>query len=130
MKEKDAASDSLRFARYREDPVGYAREVLGVQWWDKQIEAAMALVRHKRVFVKASHSVGKSFLAGGLVNWFFDCFDPGLCITTAPTARQVQDILWKEIRSQRPVARRNALLPRACQDGNRPGTFRNRVYGA
>lgn len=120
---KDVENDSAGFAQYRDDPVGYAREVLGVQWWDKQIEAATALARHKRVFVKASHSVGKSFLAGGLVNWFFDCFDPGLCITTAPTARQVQDILWKEIRSQRPAARRNALLPRACRMETSPEHF-------
>ena len=101
---------TVDFARYRSDPVAYAREVLGVQWWDKQIEVARRLMQHKRVFVKASHSVGKSFLAGGLVNWFFDCFDPGLCITTAPTARQVQDILWKEIRAQRPRHLRKAFI--------------------
>ena len=59
MKEKEIERDSLRFARYREYPAGYARDVLGARWWDKQIEAATALVRHKRVFVKASHSVGK-----------------------------------------------------------------------
>ena len=111
------------FARYRSDPVGYAREVLAVQWWERQQEVARALLRHHRVFVKASHSVGKSFLAGGLVNWFFDCFDPGLCITTAPTARQVKDILWKEIRSQRPPHLRKALLPRACRMETSPEHF-------
>ena len=103
------------FARYRDDPEGYARDILGVQWWDKQIEVARALLRYRRVFVKASHGIGKSFLAGGLVNWFFDCFDPGLCITTAPNSKQVKDILWKEIRSQRPRHTREVLLPRACR---------------
>ena len=121
--EKEMGKDSAGFARYRSDPVGYARDVLGVAWWDKQAEAAWALIEHKRVFVKASHSVGKSFLAGGLVNWFFDCFDPGLCITTAPTARQVQDILWKEIRSQRPALQRGVLLPRACRMETSPEHF-------
>ena len=86
-----------------------------MQWWERQQEVARALLRHRRVFVKASHSVGKSFLAGGLVNWFFDCFDPGLCITTAPNSRQVKDILWKEIRSQRPRHSKDVLLPRACR---------------
>lgn len=121
--EKEMGKDSAGFARYRNDPVGYAREVLGVRWWDKQVEVARALMQHKRVFVKASHSVGKSFLAGGLVNWFFDCFDLGLCITTAPTARQVQDILWKEIRSQRPALQRGVLLPRACRMETGPEHF-------
>ena len=61
---------------YRLDPEMYAEQVLQVRWWAKQVEVAQALLDHKRVFVKASHSVGKSFLAGGLVNWFFDCFRP------------------------------------------------------
>ena len=54
-----------------------------------------------RVLVKASHNVGKTHLAGGLVNWWYDSFDPGITLTTAPTDRQVQDLLWKEVRTQR-----------------------------
>lgn len=53
------------------------------------------------MLVKASHSVGKTFLGGGLVNWWFDSFDPSITLTTAPTDRQVQDLLWKEVRGQR-----------------------------
>jgi hypothetical protein len=67
--------------------------------------------------------VGKSFLAGGLVNWFFDCFDPGICITTAPTATQVRDILWKEIRVQRPTDRRGSLHPKAPRMETGPDHF-------
>ena len=84
---------------------------------------AKALLTHKRVFVKASHSVGKSFLAGGLVNWFFDCFDPGICITTAPNAPQVRDILWKEVRVQRPAERRGDLQPKAPRMETSPDHF-------
>lgn len=98
--EKSSAVD--RYAKYRIDPAGYARDVLGVDWWSKQIEIAEALLRPPhRVLVKASHSVGKSHLAGGLVNWWYDTRDPGVCLTTAPTARQVHDVLWKEVRRQR-----------------------------
>ncbi len=112
------------------DPVAYAEEVLKVEWWEKQVEIAQALLEHKRVFVKASHSVGKSFLAGGLVNWFFDCFDPGICITTAPNAPQVRDILWKEVRVQRPADLRGALQPKAPRMESSPGPFRGGLYGA
>lgn len=91
-----------RYAKYRYDPAGYARDVLGVTWWAKQIEIAEALMRPPhRVLVKACHSVGKSHLAGGLVNWWYDTRDPGVCITTAPNSRQVVDIIWKEVRRQR-----------------------------
>jgi hypothetical protein len=113
----------MRRRRYRLDPAAYAREVLGVDLWAKQIEVALALLRHKRVFVKASHSVGKSFLAGSLVNWFFDSFDPGLCITTAPNAQQVKDILWKEVRVQRPADLRDALQVKAPRMETGPDHF-------
>ncbi len=97
--------------------------MLAVDWWGKQIEVAEALLCSRRVFVKASHSVGKSFLAGGLVNWFFDCFDPGICITTAPNAPQVRDILWKEVRVQRPTDLRGALQPKAPRMESGPDHF-------
>lgn len=76
--------------------------MLGVEWWSKQQQIAEALLTPPyRVLVKACHSVGKTFLGGGLVNWWFDSFNPGLTLTTAPTDRQVQDLLWKEVRGQR-----------------------------
>lgn len=54
-----------------------------------------------RVKVNAGHNVGKTFLAAVLANWWYDSFDPGIVITTAPTERDVVDLLWTEIRLQR-----------------------------
>jgi hypothetical protein len=51
--------------------------------------------------VSSGHSVGKSLLGACLVNWWFDTRKPALCLTTAPTDRQVKDILWKEVRTLR-----------------------------
>ncbi len=88
--------------RYRTDPLGYAENVLGVTWWHKQQEIAeLLLTPPYRVLAKACHNVGKTHVAGGLVNWFYDSFDPGIALTTAPTDRQVNDLLWKEVRVQR-----------------------------
>ena len=120
--QQDIENEKAR-RRYRRNPTAYAREVLKVHWWGKQVEVAVALLKHKRVFVKASHSVGKSFLAGGLVNWFFDSFDPGICITTAPNAPQVRDILWKEVRVQRPAHLRGVLQPKAPRMETGPDHF-------
>jgi hypothetical protein len=41
-----------------------------------------------------------TYLSGGLVLWSFMCFDPGTTLTTAPTASQVSQVLWKEVRTQ------------------------------
>ncbi|UWX64187.1 hypothetical protein [Deinococcus rubellus] len=51
--------------------------------------------------VDSAHGVGKTFIAAGLVNWFFDAFTPSTTISTAPSADQVELLLWKDIKSQR-----------------------------
>src|SRR5262245_58536004 len=84
------------------DPVAYAREVLGVRLWTKQIEILQALTRppHK-VLVLSGHNVGKTYVAAVAVNWWFDSRNPGVAITTAPTNQDGRVRLWKEIRLQR-----------------------------
>jgi len=103
--EKQKTAESSKSAKkqksYQPDPNKYAAEVLGVKWWAKQQEIARAVVEHSRVFVQASHNVGKTFLTGGLVNWHFDCYAPGITKTTAPNKAQVNRLTWGEVRIQR-----------------------------
>lgn len=99
--------------RYRDDPSGYARDILGLTLTPKQEEVVSLLLKPPRkVLVSSGHSVGKSLLGAVLVNWFFDTREGGICLTTAPTERQVKGILWKEIRR----LREKAKLP-ACWAG-------------
>lgn len=58
--------------------------------------------------VEAGHTVGKTKLASGLVSHFFDCFAPSIVYCFAPTQTQINDLLFKEIRSDR---RANKELP-------------------
>ena len=84
------------------DPVEYAAKVLHVKLAPFQEKAASLIVQPPyKVLVRSANNVGKSFLAGLLVNWFFDTFDPGFVLTTAPTDRQVKGIMWKEVRQLR-----------------------------
>lgn len=46
-------------ARYREDPVAFFREILGVEPWEKQVEIIEAVRDHPRVAVKSGHKVSK-----------------------------------------------------------------------
>src|SRR5580700_3575246 len=111
---QSSPESASNYQRYRTDPVAYARDILEVHWWAKQQEIAQALLKPPhRVLVKACHSVGKTHVAAGLVNWWYDTHDPGVVLTTAPTARQVQDVLWKEVRS-------NAVRAAALQDPRFP----------
>lgn len=107
---EDQARGVAILGQYRDDPAGYARDILGVHWWAKQQEVAHLLCTPPyRVLVRASHEVGKTYLAGSLVNWFYDTRSPGLCLTTAPTDTQVRDLLWKEVRVQRRRAGRGGF---------------------
>jgi len=99
---------------YPTDPVAYARNILEIDLWERQREIAGSLLRPPyRTLVKSAHSVGKTHLAAVLVNWFYDSFDPGLAITTAPIKRDVVDLLWAQVRSQRERVGLGGLLPKA-----------------
>lgn len=54
-----------------------------------------------RLRIEAGHTVGKTKLASGLVNHFFDCFVPSIIYSFAPSYEQVHDLLWKEIKADR-----------------------------
>ena len=79
-------------------PVGFAHEALGVQLWDKQQEVLNAVRDYRRVAVKAGNGLGKGFTAAVSVLWFLCTHHPAIVLTTAPTARQVRHVLWREIR--------------------------------
>lgn len=92
-------------ARYRNDPVGYARDVLGVTPTPDQSRVAESLLQPPhRTLVKSGHNIGKSFLGAWVLNWWYDTRDPSVAISTAPTRKSVEDIVWAQIRLQRLAA--------------------------
>lgn len=97
--------------RIQHDPAGFMADWLGVDLWQKQVEIAEAVRDYRRVAVKSCHSSGKSFLSARIVIWFLHAYPGSVVITTAPTANQVENILWRELRSAYAESRR-ALLGR------------------
>lgn len=91
---------------YAEDPVGFARDVLGVELWEMQATIALTLLDNQRVAVASCFASGKTFLAATLVIWWMCTRSPALVITTAPTGKQVRWLLWREIRKMWGKAKR------------------------
>lgn len=85
------------FAHYRTDPLGYVREVLGVKLWPKQEEILLSLTTEPQIAIRSGQKCGKSRVAACAALWFWSCFPAAFVILTAPTGRQVREILWKEI---------------------------------
>ncbi len=84
--------------RYRGRPNDFALKVLGSRWWSAQEEVGRALTTSRRVAVRSGNGVGKTYLAADLALWFLYTHRPVAVITTAPTLRQVEGVLWREIR--------------------------------
>lgn len=96
--------------KYFSNPVLWAEEYLGIKPWSAQAEVAMSVVDNKNVVVKAGHEVGKSWLAGLLICWWVDTrWDlPGGCfvVSTAPSTRQINAIVWREVRKFHNLAKK------------------------
>lgn len=87
---------------YVGDPVGYAENVLEVRLTPDQENILKCLLTPPyKVLVPSANNTGKSFIAAVATNFWADSYDPGVVLTTAPTRRDVQDLLWGEIRLQR-----------------------------
>src|SRR4051794_38806020 len=112
-------ADRPDLSRYRDDPVGYARDVLGVALWERVADAVRSLlVPPFMVSIDSGHGVGKTHGAAVAVNWWYDTRDPSWAITTAPTDRDVKDLLWTEVRLQRQRAKihlADDLMPAAAE---------------
>lgn len=83
--------------RYRDDPVAFVREILGVEPWAKQVEILETVRDHKRVAVTSGHKTGKSSSAAMLALWYYCSFEDARAVMSSTTARQVDQILWREL---------------------------------
>lgn len=85
--------------RHLLDPGLWVREILGYEPWEKQIQILNSIRDNKVTAVKSCHAAGKSFVASAGILWYLYNHPHSICISTAPTDRQVTGILWKEIRT-------------------------------
>ena len=84
-------------SRYFDNPELWAEEMLGVFLWSKQKEIINSVANNRKTVVKAAHDVGKTYIAAVAVLAFLMTRVPSKVITTAPTWRQVTNVLWREI---------------------------------
>lgn len=88
--------------KYKKNPQAFLTDVLDVKKehiWHKMDEVVDGVKDNKWVAVKAGHSLSKSYSMSRIALWFLYCFPPATVITTAPSFTQVEDILWREIRT-------------------------------
>lgn len=114
------------YEEYANRPNDFVRDVLGMNPWERcegmpaeyasQAEILAALADHRRVAAKAGQKVGKSGLGAWAALWWLNTRVQGRVTLTAPSAHQVDSILWTEIRliaqGQHPAQRAASFIPR------------------
>ena len=92
------AQDFVRDQRdIRKEPVNFASNILGVKPWDKQKQILNAIAANRSVAVRSCNGAGKTFTAAIVILWWLMSYDNAIVITTAPSERQVREILWREL---------------------------------
>lgn len=83
----------------QKNPEIYITKILGEETLEPYHKViCQAVVDYDRIAIKACHAVGKTWICGRLVPWFLTTHKNSIVITTAPTNRQVETLLWGEIR--------------------------------
>jgi hypothetical protein len=86
---------------YRNDPVKFVRVVLQetpLRWQEELLRKIAAGKR--RISVRAGHGVGKSTVCSWAIVWVMCTRFPQKCVMTAPTAGQLFDALFSELKAQ------------------------------
>lgn len=94
-----ASSVQAIVASYVNDPVGFVRIVLGgnPDPWQEQVLRDVAN-GERRISIRAGHGVGKSTTCAWLSIWHMVCRYPQKTVMTAPTAGQLFDALFAEVK--------------------------------
>lgn len=100
-KEKRAAELEQQAEVWKVEPVLYARERLGIELTRDQAAIIESIRDNRRTAVKASHAIGKTFMAAVALNWWYDCWKSHIGYITAPTWGQALGLTFKQTKKMR-----------------------------
>lgn len=115
-----AKSHKVDYSRYQDNPQSYAADILGITLTPDQSRMLQSIVDNRRTLVKASHAIGKTFVAAVAESWWYDCWSKHIGYITAPTWPQAFGLTFKQLKMLRRA--RNlpgAILEREIRDEDR-----------
>lgn len=95
------------FIEKLQDPSYFTEKILNKSLWPMQAEILKSVRDNMRTAVRSCHGIGKTFTAAMCILWFLYTHPKAIVLSTAPTWRQVEKLIWKEIRS----AYRESVVP-------------------
>lgn len=95
MNRQDFIAERIKL--YRKNPVLFANEVVCFVPDEWQSGVLMDVATVPKVSVRSGQGVGKTSIEAVIALWFLSCFPMSRVVATAPTARQLNDVLWAEL---------------------------------
>ena len=95
----EATAVKEKFKEKLQDPSYFTEKILKKQLWPLQAEILQSVRDNMRTAVRSCHGIGKTFTAAMCILWFLYTHPKAIVLSTAPTWRQVEKLIWKEIRS-------------------------------
>ena len=80
------------------DPVFFVQHVLQEPLFRKQGEILRSIKSEPFVSVVGANGTGKDWTAARAILWWLMVKKEAIVVVLAPTHRQVQDVVWKEVR--------------------------------
>ena len=95
---REAYGEHLEMLKLAFEHPCYFAMAIGLEVFPQQWTTARAVLDNGKVAIRGCHSSGKTFMLAVVVVWWALRYEDSIVITTAPTARQVKDIMWPNIR--------------------------------
>ena len=86
-----------KIAEWAASPLKFVTEAIGAVPSDQQADALHKFPKGKRMSIRSGHGTGKDAMASWLILWFESTRTYPKVVATAPTNRQLADILWSEL---------------------------------
>ncbi len=86
-----------KLKEWRKSPLLFVNDCIDVTPTDQQAQALRRFAKTRRMSIRSGHGTGKDATASWLILWFMSTRPYPKVVCTAPTARQLSDILWSEL---------------------------------
>lgn len=99
QRRQEAKRKEIRYTHYQDNPVGFIRDILGVEVIPSDIMSVCNSVRDNPVTIaRSGNGTGKTHIAAHLAIWFWACFPGAQVFTTAPPPESnLKNLLWGKI---------------------------------
>lgn len=110
--------------RFQKDIEGFFYYILGCKPWDRQRELLLNVQDNDWNACASGHRVSKSYSVAGIALWFYSSFPNARVFITAPTDRQLNEVVWRELKMR--IAESGVCFD--CKEFNKTATRADYIH--